>query len=379
MIQTRILNNLNPRSMLLLRRLTAASIILFGLLITIDGFSQKDNYKKNDKKSKAENKRYEKDLKENPNSAAPHWRHANIVGAFDFAEAQEAWRYYDKALKIDSTNAAIWSDFADYLLRVHEDMRTSLALYERALKLEPDNKKLQGKVDDLTKKVEQIQETARLRSIGRSDHRKVDHGIKYSVISNFDSLQALTLNAESPYAYEKLLKRFLEDDLINEWETYLLCLGYAKTETYSPYSDLSGDLYKNNKDGNYDKTLEHEQELLKENPVSASMYRELMYAHRRKGENEIADRYQRRVQRLYEAMIFTGDGTCDKPYVTLTTTEEYALINYLGLYSTGSQALLTCNGGYADKLSIMDRDEKKGELYFDVRLLFKKMSEAFKK
>jgi hypothetical protein len=258
-------------------------------------------------------------------------------------------------------------------------MRTALYLYERALNLEPDNKILQEKVDTLTKSMAQIEETARLRSIGRSLRRKIDHGIKYSVISNFDSLQMMTMDPESPYSYEKLLKRFLEDDLLNEWETYILCLGYAKTANYSPYSNVSGDLYKSNKEGNYDNTLEQGQALLKKNPVSASLYRELMYAHRRKGENEIADLYQRRAQRLYEAMIFTGDGTCEKPYITLTTTEEYGLIGYLGLYSAGMQSLVTCNGSRTDQLSIEDRDGKKDELHFDVSLLFKKMSESFKK
>jgi hypothetical protein len=60
------------------------------------------------------------------------------------------------------------------------------------------------------------------------------------VITNFDSLQAIAANSESPYSYEKLLKRFLEDDPLNEWETYILCLGYAKTDDYSPYGDASG-------------------------------------------------------------------------------------------------------------------------------------------
>ena len=78
-------------------------------------------------------------------------------------------------------------------------------------------------------------------------------------------------------------------------------------------------------------------------------------------------------------MIFTGDGTCDKPYVTLTTTEEYALINYLGLYSTGSQALVTCNGSKTDLLKVEDQDNNPGELYFDVTLLFNSMRETFKK
>lgn len=362
----------------MLRRLTAA-LFTTCLLFSFSVSAQKDNYKKNNKISKAENKRYEEDLKNNPGSAEPHWRHANIVGKFDFQESEQAWKYYDKALKIDSTNAAIWSDFGEYILRVHEDMRTALYLYERALKLEPDNKALQDKVNDLTNKVEQIRETVRLRSIGRSDRRKVDHDIKYSVITNFDSLQAFTTNTEHPYSYEKLLKRFLEDDLMNEWEVYMLCLGYAKTEKYSPYADVSGDLFKSNKAGNWDKTIEYGDEVLKKNPVSGTAYRELMYAHRRKGENDIADRYQRRAQRLYEAMIFTGDGTCDKPYVTLTTTEEYALINYLGLYSTGSQALVTCNGSKTDLLKVEDQDNNPGELYFDVTLLFNSMRETFKK
>jgi tetratricopeptide (TPR) repeat protein len=359
--------------------LITASLVLFGLLISIDGISQKDNIRKNNKISKAENKRYEKDLKTHPNSAEPHWRHANIVGAFNFKEAEEAWRYYDMALKIDSTNAAIWTDFGDYLLNVYDDKKVALNLYKRAQTLEPENKKLEEKVEELTKSIEQIQETIRLRSIGKSDHRKIDHDIKYSVISNLDSLQTITSIAESPYSYEKLLKRFLGDDPLNEWETYMLCLGYAKTEHYSPYSDVTSDLYKFNKAGDYDKTIESGEELLRKNPVSASLYRELMYAHRRKGENEIADLYQRRAQRLYDAMIFTGDGTCDKPYITLTTTEEYALINYLGLYSTGEQALMRCNGAQTDRLKIEDRDGKEDALYFDVRLLFKKMSEAFKK
>lgn len=361
------------------RRLITASFTFLCLLIAADSFSQKDNYKKNSKISKAENERYEKDLKEHPNSAEPHWRHANIVGAFSFKESEEAWRYYDKALKIDSTNAAIWTDFADYLVKVFDDKRTALNLYKRAQALEPENKKIEQKVDELTKSIEQIQETIRLRSIGRSDRRKIDHGIKYSVISNLDSLQAITAISESPYLYEKLLKRFMEDDPLNEWETYLLCLGYAKTEDYSPYSDVTGDVYDFNKAGNYDKTIQSGQALLKKNPVSPSLYRELMYAHRRKGENEIADRYQRRAQRLYEAMIFTGDGTCETPYITLTTTDEYGLINYLGLYSTGSQALVRCNGSQADRLSFEDREGNKGELYFDVSLLFKSLSNALRK
>jgi tetratricopeptide (TPR) repeat protein len=360
-------------------RLTIAFMTLFGLLISINGVSQKDNYKKNDKISRAETKRYEKDLREHPNSAEAHWRHANIVGRFNFKEAEDAWEFYDRALKIDSTNTTIWSDFGDYVLRVHEDSRAALYLYERALNLDPGNKNLRSKADELTKHIEELEETARLRSIGRSVRRKIDHDIKYSVISNFDSLQAIVTDTTSLYSYEKLLKRFLEDDLINEWETYILCLGYTVTEDYSPYSDDSDDLYTSNKEGNYSNTLEREQELLKKNPVSPSLYRELMYAHRRKGENEIADRYQRRAQRLYEAMIFTGDGTCDKPYITLTTTDEYGLINYLGLYRTGMQALVTCNAAQTDQLSIEDKDGKKEELHFDVRLLFKKLSESLRK
>lgn len=354
-------------------------MLLFCILIAFDSVSQKDNYKKNSKISKKERQRYEKDVTEHPLNAEPHWRYANVVAAFKFREAEEAWKYYDKALKIDSTNAAIWTDFADYLLKVHDDKETALYLFQRAQSLEPENQNLAVRIQALTKSIEEIQETIRLRSLGTSDRRKIDHGIKYAVISNLDSLQNITKQVDSPHAYDKLRKRFLEDDLLSEWETYLLCLGYANTEDYSPYTRPAEELYSLNREGNYDKVIMNGQELLVKYPVSPGLYRELMYAHRRKGDQATADRYQRRAQRLYEAMIFTGDGTCETPYITLTTIDEYGLMSYLGLYSTGQQSLLKCNGAETDQLTFQDSDGHEGELYFDVRLLFNSLRKEFKK
>jgi hypothetical protein len=57
---------------MLLLRLTTVSITLFSLLISIDSLSQKGQDKKNNKILKAENERYEKDIREHPNSAEPH-------------------------------------------------------------------------------------------------------------------------------------------------------------------------------------------------------------------------------------------------------------------------------------------------------------------
>src|ERR1044071_8261005 len=94
-----------------------AFICLLCLFASQPAFAQKED-KKNAKISKKEEERYQKDLKDHPNSADPHWRHANNVAAFKFKESEDAWKYYQKALEIDSMKAAIWVDFGNYMYDV---------------------------------------------------------------------------------------------------------------------------------------------------------------------------------------------------------------------------------------------------------------------
>jgi len=331
------------------------------------------DHKTSARSSKQEDDRYQNDLKKNPNSAEPHWRHANALAAFKVKGSEEAYKYYLKALELDSTNARIWVDYGDYLLAVMESPTDALYMYKQALELEPDNKTLKDKVDRLGTQIEAKRERFRLRNIGQTDKRTIDHGLTYAAITNFDSLKRLTDDKTSRYYYKSLLKRFLDNDPISEWDTYLLCVAYSFGDSYSPYSSASNELYKLNMNERYDEVLAREQEVLAKNPVSGSIYRELMYAHRRKGDEDIADLYQRRAQRLYDAMIFTGDGTCEKPYVTLTASDEYSMIGYVGLYSTGNQSLTDCAGSKADEIMVEDNDGSRSAIHFNVALMFMKM------
>lgn len=361
-------------------RLLTSLLVILAVFATQAAFAQKDTLKKNAKASEEEQKRYEMDLKENPDRAGPHWRHANNIAGFDFQESEDAWKYYQKALDIDSTNAAIWTDYGDYLVKVLDEPADALYMYERAVELDPNNKGLTQKYTDLNAKVEARRATTRMRSIGFTDKRKIDHGLSYSVISNFDSLMNVVHEPNGRYNYQKQLVRFLNDDPLNEWETYLLCIGYSGTKDYAPYGDTNTpDLYDLNMQGKFDEVLARQTDILKKNPLSASVYRELMYALRKKGDNETADRFQRRAQRLYEAMIFTGDGTCEKPYVTLSTTEEYGLIGYMGFYFTGPQSLVNCAGSKADRMKVESETDSDAALYFNIGLIFAKMSELMKK
>lgn len=340
-------------------------------------FAQKDNLKKNTQASEDEKKRYEKDLEENPDSAGPHWRHANNVAAIK--ESEDAWKFYEKALEIDSMNASIWNDYGDYLVNIDEP-DDALYMYEKAVALEPGNTTLAQKASDLSAKLELKRTTMKMRSIGLTDKRKVDHGLSYAVITNFDSLTTLARDEHGRYNYEKQLARFMMDEPLNEWETYILCLGYAASKDYTPFGyNPARDLYELNAAGKFDEVIAQKDEVLKRNPVNASVYRELMYAFRRKGDKVNASRFERRAQRLYEAMIFTGDGTCEKPYVTLSTMEEYGLIGFMGLYFTGPQTLISCAGLHADKMTIEGETEKDEALYFNVELLFARMTELMKK
>lgn len=45
-----------------------------------------------------------------------------------------------------------------------------------------------------------------------------------------------------------------------------------------------------------------------------SLYKELIYAYRKKGNQTLAD-ISLKMQSILNAMLYTGDGTCEKPYV----------------------------------------------------------------
>lgn len=338
------------------------------------GFSQVDNYQKNKKISEEEDARYKNDLEANPNSAEPHWQHANRMAEFTFNAYKSAWNYYNKALEIDSTNADIYKDYGDYLADKLGAIEEAKVIYEKGLRYSPDRKDIKEKIEEVNSAITKRDEDIQLRSFGTTDKKQISHNHSYSNLTNFDSLKTIVSNRKGKYHYDTNLDKFLTDQSLDNYEIYLLLIGYAQTKDYNPYNYMDMDnLHLLADAGQYDEAIKKGQELIKVNPLNPTIYQELMYCHRKKGDNETAVKYQNRIQSIFNAMLYTGDGTCEKPYLTFWVKEEYNFARYVGLSPTGQCSTGMCAGGMADKLEVYNPATKEKEIiHFNIMPIFKK-------
>lgn len=344
------------------------------LFITSFGFSQVDNYQKNKLASETENALYEKALKENPNSAKPHWEHANRMAEFTFNAYKDAWKFYKKALEIDSTNAEIYKDYGDYLFDKYAAIDEAKIIYEKGLSYSLENKSLKEKIQLVNETIAKREEDKKLRSFGMTLKKQVAHDYSYQDITNLDSLKLIVTDKKSKFYYSTQLDKFLNNQLLSEYETYLLLIGYTQTNDYNPYNynDIDN-LRQLSNTGQYENAIKNGQELLTTNPLNPSIYRELMYCYRKTENTEIAEKYKLKIQQIFNAMIYTGNGSCEKPYVTFWVKEEYNFAYYVGLTPTGQYSTEMCSGGMADKLEVYNTDTQKKEiLHFNIMPIFKK-------
>ncbi len=356
---------------------------LFILLVAIilggfqHSFAQVDNLQKNSKIAEEAEATYNKDLKDNPNSALPHWRYANVMAAFTFNAYKNAWKYYIKALDIDSTTADIYYDFSNYLAYKLDEVDDAKAVCRKGLKYVPNNEKLQGNIKKFDAIIARNNEIYKLYLFDKTDKRFIQHDIKYAAIANFDSLGKVVTNAKSSFSFEKLLNKFNNNKSLTNYEVYLLLIGYTKTEHYNPYNYKAiDDLYELAGNEQIDEAIKTGEALLITNPLNTSLNRVLMFCYRKKGDTEKAQYYHKRILTIFDAMLFTGNGTCEKPYVTFWVKEEYNFARYINNSPTGEYTNEICAGGMVDKLETINANTDEKELiYFNIMPILNKVTE----
>ena len=153
-----------------------------------------------------------------------------------------------------------------------------------------------------------------------------------------------------------------------------MLIGYTQTENYNPYNyNAIDNIYTLAGNGQIDEAIKKGEELLNTNPLNPSLNRVLMYCYRKKGNNEKAEYYHKRILTVFNAMLYTGQGTCEKPYITFWVKEEYNFARHIGLSPTGQYSTGMCTGGMADKLETNNpKTEEKEIIHFNIMPIFKK-------
>lgn len=351
----------------------ALPAILFFMLFVNLASGQSDNYAKNKKTFEEEQKRFEDELKLNKDSAEVYWKHANVMAKFTFNAQKSARKFYEKSISIDSSKVAYFIDYGRYLNDM-EQVQGAKALYERGLKIFPWNEQLKKGLGLANQNLLIIEENKRLASFGKAPTNQ-SKASDYSKITDFENLESQTKDRKSPFFYKSLLDKFNNDQELSDEQVYMLLIGFTLQKDYMPYGDISQEIFKLIDLGKFDEAIKKANNLMKTNPLVPSLYKEIIFALRKINEKALAEKYQRKLQIILNAMLYTGDGTCTRPYVTFWVNEEYTLLKYLDCKRTGSQRLTNCAGNMADALEAVNlTTNTTTEMFFNVTPVFKKMT-----
>ena len=347
-------------------------IILSLILLGLHAFAKEDKAaQKNNKIVEKEEQRYQKDLRKNTDSAGLYLRHANAIAAIN-SEAARASGFYLLALKYDSTNAAAYRDYGKYLADRLRKYNDSKAMLDRAHALAPADEDVKNYLTTVNKIIAAQDEDNRMRDFGTTTLRELDSVHNYAAITKFDSLKILIATPGNPFYYDALLSRFLADDpTLTPAEMYMMIVGYAKQPTYNPfnYNDILGMRMIANH--NLDTAIKTGIALTHTNPLNPTLNRELMYYYRKKNEPALADKYLHRIAQYFNGMLYSGNGTCARPYVSLWAKEEYNFITYLGYQATDVHSMGTCAGQMAEVIDRIDPATHKTEpVHFNVALIY---------
>ncbi|MCF8448064.1 MAG: DUF4919 domain-containing protein, partial [Bacteroidia bacterium] len=350
------------------------SIKAFGLLLLLlivqIASGQVDNYSKNSKLFDEEQKRFENELKQNIDSAEVYWKHGNVTASFTFNAHKDAWKYYEKALSIDSSKVIYFVDYGKYLNELGYIFDAKI-LYERGLKIFPTNEELKIGSENVNNKISKAEENIRLNSFGKAPTNGHPKATNYAKVTDFKKLAKQTKDEKSPFFYEDLLAKFNGDKELTDEQVYMLLLGFAQQDNNKPYTQVADQVFNLNSQEKFDEAISKANELLKSNPFLPSLYKEIIFAYRKKGNETLADYYQKKLQSILNAMLYTGDGTCKKPYVAFWVREEYTLLKYLDFKKTGGVNTGTCAGQMADKIEVTNLITKdRSEICFNIELIF---------
>ena len=189
---------------------------------------------------------------------------------------------------------------------------------------------------------------------------------------DFDNVKKITLNPKARFYYPNLMKSFRSNDTTLNFEAYRdLYYGYVFQEDYNPFrkSEFSNKV----------EQLYYKQPLTRAECDSIEKYAELslndhifdfdqmeyyIYALKAKKKYARAAVRQFRLDRLIAAIMSSGKGTKDEPWVVLFPDHEYYIVNTLGYVATKQKDL----PGDIDCITAKRQsDGSTKDFYFDVK------------
>ena len=188
---------------------------------------------------------------------------------------------------------------------------------------------------------------------------------------DFDHIKKVIVDPNNAYYYPKLMKSCTSNDTtlsIEAWRNYYY--GYTFQEDYNPFRES---IYSNKVEELYYKqphsraecdTIEYYAEKsLNDNMFDLNQMNFYIFILQEKKKHARAAIWQYRLDRLIAAIMSSGRGTKEEPWVVIAPEHEYNIINFLGFVATEHETL---DGGI-DCIKVQPVADKSAEaFYFDI-------------
>ena len=191
---------------------------------------------------------------------------------------------------------------------------------------------------------------------------------------------AAAVPAQTKATYETLLEKVKKSDPAIDFQE--LRLAYTETKAYGPYggdAETRKAMFAALRANEYDKALAGATEILNPNYMDIMAHFGAFVANRELGHTDKATYHRFVFDGLLNSIKNSGDGkTMETAYVVISTDEEYALFNYLGL-RPGDQALVKEKGHSYDKMTVVDpKTNETMVFYFNIDKPFTWLGKSLK-
>jgi len=201
---------------------------------------------------------------------------------------------------------------------------------------------------------------------------------------DFKSILTNTQDQESNLYYEKLLKRFQDNDSsLTNYETLALMIGFTENPKYKPMEDMEKEveIFDHNNANQFSEAIEKSKSYLDGHPLSLLVLREISYAYGKISKvyekdmvfdsaiyfNGLSSYYMSLNDRIMEAMIFSGKGrTPENPIFSLGLADGEHFIPNVGYEIEKKNTLWNKNGDFLEHIVALDKLTTK-DFYFVIQ------------
>lgn len=175
----------------------------------------------------------------------------------------------------------------------------------------------------------------------------------------------LAQKSQETVPFDVLLERVKKEDAAVNFQE--LRLAFTETKQYDPYGgdrETRQAMFVALNGKQYDQALSSGEKILAANYLDINAHFAAYVANRELGHADKADYHKNIFQKLLKSISESGDGkTMETAFVVISTDEEYALFNFMGVRAT-AQALIEEKSHHYDKMTVTDPESQQSAIYY---------------